>query len=146
MSWYKRLFDILLSFGLIVSLAPLYLAIACVVKSTSGPGSSLVETSRGEKQAILDAEVPEHDDRHAAACYAFVAGSGKLSHSSWRLSTPHKLDELPQLFTIFRGDMTFVGPRPALFNQDDLVSLRYGVWSQLAGSWTYRVGAGQRAR
>ena len=145
MSWYKRLFDILLSSGLIVCLAPLYLAIACVVKVTSkgpvlhcskrvGARNKLFSMPKFRSMTIETPQLATHLLRDPGDYLTPVGGF--LRRTS--------LDELPQLVTIFRGDMTFVGPRPALFNQDDLVSLRteYGInllvpgltgWAQVNG-------------
>lgn len=125
MPWYKRVFDITSSMLLIVLLSPLFLALAVVIKATSR-GPILYWSSRVGKDNRLfrmpkfrsmrtDApQVATHLFRDPGAYLTPIGGF--LRRSS--------LDELPQLFSVLRGDLSLVGPRPALFNQDDLIALR----------------------
>lgn len=121
----KRFFDILLSLvAALILFAPIVL-IALAVKLTSR-GPALYWSDRVGKDNVLFS-MPKFrsmlQNTPAVATHLLVEPAAYVTPigSFLRKSS---LDELPQLWSILKGDMSFVGPRPALFNQDDLVALR----------------------
>ncbi|MFM0011364.1 sugar transferase [Paraburkholderia sediminicola] len=132
----KRLFDIVLaSIAGVLLLVPMLL-IAALVRLTS-PGPALYWSDRvGRSNDIF--RMPKfrsmRTDTPAVATHllgdpdAYVTSVGHFLRKS-------SLDELPQLWNIITGEMSFVGPRPALFNQQDLIELRTrnGVHTLLPG-------------
>jgi len=132
----KRLFDFSLAlFALLVLLIPLCW-VAILVKLTSAGPIVYWSDRVGRHNKIF--KMPKFRtmrvDTPAVATHLlsdpaqFLTPVGSFLRKS-------SLDELPQLWSIFKGDMSFVGPRPALFNQDDLIALRtqYGVDAALPG-------------
>jgi O-antigen biosynthesis protein WbqP len=121
----KRLLDFCLGLlAIAIALIPL-LCIALLVRITS-PGSVLYWSNRvGRDNHIF--KMPKFRsmrvDTPLAATHLLQGPSQWLTPIGSFLRRT-SLDELPQLWSILRGDMSFVGPRPALFNQDDLISLR----------------------
>lgn len=121
----KRLFDLVLALTATVLLAVPFLLVACIVKLTS-PGPIIYWSDRvGRNNRLF--HMPKFRtmlvDTPAVATHLLENPSAYLTPigSFLRRSS---LDELPQLWSILVGDMSFVGPRPALFNQDDLIALR----------------------
>ena len=121
----KRIFDVVLATGVAVVLALPILLIALLVRLTS-PGPALYWSDRvGRDNRIF--RMPKFRsmriDTPAVATHLLENPDQWLTPigSFLRKSS---LDELPQLWSILSGDMSFVGPRPALFNQDDLIALR----------------------
>lgn len=142
----KRALDILLSLLALIVLSPVLLAVAAVVKATSrGPVIFRQERSGRDRSVftiykfrtmLVSAPrmMPTHQFSDAGAYLTPVGGF--LRNSS--------LDELPQLLNILKGEMSVVGPRPALPNQLDLLDERdrYGAnalrpglsgWAQING-------------
>jgi O-antigen biosynthesis protein WbqP len=121
----KRLFDLALALVATVLLAIPILALVLVVRLTSS-GSVIYWSDRvGRRNQIF--KMPKFRtmriDTPTMATHLLEDPSQWLTPfgSFLRKSS---FDELPQLWSILKGDMSFVGPRPALFNQDDLISLR----------------------
>jgi O-antigen biosynthesis protein WbqP len=121
----KRLFDLVLTvFGAVVLALPL-LMVALAVKLTS-PGPALYWSDRvGRHNRIF--RMPKFRSMRIGT--PVVATHLLQDSDAWL--TPigaflrkTSLDELPQLWSILAGDMSIVGPRPALFNQADLIALR----------------------
>ena len=121
----KRLFDLVLGLmAAVVLLAPL-VVVAVLVRLTS-PGPALYWSDRvGRYNKIF--KMPKFRSMRvgtpAVATHLLANPKAHLTPigSFLRKSS---LDELPQLWSILVGDMSFVGPRPALFNQHDLIELR----------------------
>lgn len=121
----KRFFDVVVClFFIVVFMAPIVL-VAFLVKLTSN-GPALYWSDRvGVDNQIF--RMPKFRSMRvgtpAVATHLLGNPTAHLTPigSFLRKSS---LDELPQLWSILKGDMSFVGPRPALFNQDDLIAMR----------------------
>lgn len=122
----KRAMDIVLSGGAIVVLSPLLAGISIAIKLDS-PGPILFKQKRiGKNKELFEiwkfrsmrTDTPKDMPTHMLNNPdAFITRTGKFLRKT-------SLDELPQIFNIFVGKMSVIGPRPALWNQDDLVAER----------------------
>lgn len=121
----KRIFDLILALSLIALLSIPMLVIAALIKLMSkgpaifwtdriGANNRIFKMSKFRTMKLNTPQVATHLMENPEDY--LIPGGGFLRKFS--------LDELPQLFNVLKGDMSFVGPRPALFNQDDLVELR----------------------
>lgn len=141
----KRLVDIVLAaVGLVVLAVPIVI-IAIFVKATShGPvlhwSDRVGRNNRNfqmPKFRTMRVDTPAVATHLLTDPHLFITPIGRVLRKT-------SLDELPQLWSILKGDMSFVGPRPALYNQYDLVALRTEVgvhelkpgltgWAQING-------------
>ena len=141
----KRLFDLCLALLALVFLLLPILVVALMVRLTSN-GPVLYFSDRvGRYNRIF--KMPKFRTMQVntpAVATHLLSNPAQFLTPIGSFLRKSSLDELPQLLSIIRGDMSFVGPRPALFNQDDLVALRthYGVdklvpgltgWAQING-------------
>ena len=144
--FFKRFFDIILSFLAIVILAPVFLIIAIAIKCDSKGPVIFKQKRIGKNKKLFNIlkfrtmyvdtppNAPTHELSDPKKWITKVGGFLRKT----------SLDELPQIFNIFVGHMSIIGPRPALYNQDDLVAERdkYGAnavrpgltgWAQING-------------
>lgn len=121
----KRLFDLALGICAAAILALPVLVVAILVRLTSkgpilywsdrvGKGNAIFKMPKFRSMRVGTPAVATHLLQDPKV---YLTPIGSFLRKS-------SLDELPQLWSILEGDMSFVGPRPALFNQDDLISLR----------------------
>lgn len=144
--YVKRALDVLLSFGGLVILSPVFAVIAIAIK-IEDPGPVLFTQKRiGQNKQFFKL----HKFRSMKMCTPHDVPTHMLDNPEQYITKvgkfirAHSLDELPQIWDIFIGNMSVIGPRPALWNQDILTAERdkYGAndvkpgltgWAQING-------------
>jgi O-antigen biosynthesis protein WbqP len=132
----KRFCDLFLGVVILPILLPFFFIIAVLIKLTSA-GPILYWSDRVGKNNVIF-RMPKFRTMRAdtpAVATHLLSEPSKFLTPVGPFLRKSSLDELPQLWSIIKGDMSFVGPRPALFNQNDLIALRtqYGIDRMLPG-------------
>ncbi|WP_207652889.1 sugar transferase [Anaeromicrobium sediminis] len=142
----KRIIDFILSFTAMLTFWPVFLILAVIIKLDSKGPIFFMQKRVGKdkkyfnilKFRTMRTETPSDMPTHMLENPdAFITKSGKFLRKT-------SLDELPQIINILKGEMSIIGPRPALWNQHDLISERdqYGAndispgltgWAQING-------------
>ena len=146
----KRVFDLVVAVVLLLVFAPLMLAVALAVKLSS-PGTVVFRQTRigrnGEafemlkfRTMVMGADERKHELRHRnEAPPLFKIANDPRTTRVGRFLRRHSLDELPQLVNVLRGEMSIVGPRPLVVDEDRVFTgwqrLRYRVAPGITGPW-----------
>lgn len=133
----KRMIDFVLALCALIVLSPVFLILACWIRLDS-PGPVFFKQKRCAKGdqyfdilkfRTMRTDTPKDMPTHLLQNpEQFITRSGRFLRRT-------SLDELPQIINILKGEMAIIGPRPALWNQDDLMELR-----KANGSATVRPG------
>ena len=142
----KRVIDFILALGGLIILSPVFIILCLWIKLDSKGPVFFKQKRIGINKTYFNIlkfrtmyiDTPKDMPTH------MLANPEQYITKTGRFLRKTSLDELPQIFNIFKGDMSIVGPRPALWNQDDLVAERdkYGAndvtpgltgWAQING-------------
>ena len=145
--FFKRALDFILALAAMLVLSPLFAVIAVAVRLDSKGPVFFCQRRAGKGRLdfkMVKFRTMRQDTPHDTATHLLNNADSYITRVGALLRKSESLDELPQLWNIVRGDMAIVGPRPALWNQFDLLDERdkYGAndvrpgltgWAQING-------------
>lgn len=124
--FFKRLFDVVLSLSALIVLAPVMIVCALIIKHEDKGSAFFTQKRIGIHKkpfSMYKFRSMRTDTPHDTPTHLLENPEQYILHCG-KWMRKYSVDELPQIFNILRGDMSIVGPRPALWNQYDLIAER----------------------